>query len=131
MNIPVKFYLNVEDKLSSPRISIKVNDVVIIPCVDLLNVDHNNNVVVSFDAKFLDYNTLQILVENNTKKIEIVEIYIDDICLLFATFLATTNIKNYHTTSIIGNGCLTLKVETPVWKWWCETINSFSPHNVP
>lgn len=129
MNIPVKLYLNVEDKKSLPQISIKFNNNIVIPSVDLTNIDKRGNVFIFFDVFPEIKNTFEITVKNNNKKIEIIEAIADDIHLAYALFLSTKDINNIQTTSLVGNGSLFLSIDTPVWKWWCDTMSSYNPKN--
>ena len=129
MNIPVKLYLNVEDKKSLPQISIKFNNNIVIPSVDLTNIDKRGNVFIFFDVFPEIKNTFEITVKNNNKKIEIIEAIADDIHLAYALFLSTKDNNNIQTTSLVGNGSLFLSIDTPVWKWWCDTMSSYNPKN--
>ena len=126
MQVPINLYLTVLEK-SSPIIAVKINDIIITDKVDTSIINEHGHVPVSFVAELTDTNIIELCVTNNIGgNVVLSEAVVGDIKLSLALFLSTKNHHNNTTTTLTSDGVLRVTIETPIWQWWCEKMQSFN-----
>lgn len=93
--------------------------------------DQYGNSTVEFDAQLDKSNLIELRVsQTHNTPTNLKEIIIDDIRFGLVTFLCTT-IDNKQETQLNSDGIISIRIETPVWEFWCKKMNSFNYKDYP
>jgi len=93
--------------------------------------DQHGNSIVEFNAQLDKSNLIELKVsQTHNTPTNLKEIIIDDIRFGLVTFLCTT-IDNKQETQLNSDGIISIRIETPVWEFWCKKMNSFNYKDYP
>lgn len=126
MIVPVCLYITIENQKFNPIIKINLNGNTVVETVDTSIVNEYGHIPIVFNANLQESNIIEVIVENNTGIINVVEAVIDNIKLAFVLFLVTKNSENKIATQLRTDGSLFMTIQTPIWSWWCDRMESFN-----
>ena len=94
--------------------------------------DQFGNILIHFTAELNTKNIISILVENleHPNSIKLVDIIVNDIRFGLVTFLCAT-VNSKQNTQLNTNGTIDIEIQTPIWSWWCDKMNSFNYKDYP
>ena len=124
-----KFVLYLEVDESRPDINIKLNNETISSDINW-DKDQYGNIVINFQAYLQEQNTISIVLNNVKSAVNLKDIVVDDIRLGLVLFLSTT-VNGKQDTQVNSDGRIDIAINTPIWSWWCEKMNSFNYEDFP
>lgn len=112
-----------------PNVTVRVNQNKV-PSTLSDTKDCHGNYILSFVTELNTNNHIEIVVTNLNGYFKVEDILIDSIKFGLVTFLCTT-IENQQNTQLNCNGILDIALSSPIWKFWCEKMNSFNYEDYP
>lgn len=114
-----------------PKITTLVNQVAVDNIVNW-TPDQYGNICISFSTPVVEKSKISICVNDLPigSTFNIVEIIVDDIRFGLVTFLCS-KISGNWSTQLNTNGIIDIDIESPIWKYWCEKMNSFNYKDYP
>lgn len=114
-----------------PNITVLVDSTKVDSTVDW-TVDQYGNICVSFFADITAKSKVSICVDNLPTGVtfNIIEIIVDDIRFGLVTFLCST-VSGVLSTQLNADGAIDIEIQSPIWKYWCEKMNSFNYKDYP
>jgi hypothetical protein len=123
----IVLYLEVEG--NHPDININLNNKTILADVDR-NKDQYGNIAIKFQIHLQESNNISIVLNNVKSTVKLKNMIIDDIQIGLVLFLCTT-VNGKQDTQVDSDGQIDIAVNTPIWSWWCEKLNSFNYKDYP
>jgi hypothetical protein len=123
---------NIQIILSSdcaPNISVLVNQNITQSHFNKIP-DQYGNLILTFSINLTKKDHIQIVVDQVTGYVKIVDIIADDIRLGLVTFLCC-QINEQQDTQLNTNGTIDIRLSGPIWKFWCDKMNEFNYKDYP
>lgn len=112
-----------------PKINLFLNHQPI-ECLISFKKDKQGNYQIFFSADLAAENKLDLVIDNLTGYLKIVDIVVNEINFGLVTFLVTT-VNSALDTQINTSGTISIKIENPIWEFWCQKMNAFNYRDYP
>ena len=94
------------------------------------NNDPQGNVILLFQTELELDNSIHLIVSDADGTVDLINIIVDEMAFGWITFLCST-VNNQQSLQVINDGTIEIDLQTPIWQYWCEKMNSFNYKDYP